>query len=234
MRFAPLLFALILAVAGMAQAASPVPPLIPESPETVLAKYADALDNVAIPKYVTFEYSVEQAGPRNLVQVHRVYRSGLTERDEILSVDGQPLPHPSVRIIRNRIDRYGISATAPRARDYAFTFTGAHRAGSHYDYIFQTEERAGGAFAVTSVAIDGLHYLPAQIDFTTVAGAVRGHGRLSYGKFDRYWMISEATVTAKVNDKPARERIVWMHYEFPASLPPSTFAEPRPLPTATP
>jgi hypothetical protein len=233
-RTAARLGAAILAVIVAHGPASATPAPVPESAATVLAKYADALDLVEAPKFLTFEYSVEQAGPRNLVQVHRVYRSGLTERDEILSVDGQPLPHPSIRIIRNRVDRYSISATAPRPRDYVFSFVGAHRVGSHFDYIFHTEPRASGPFAVTSVAIDGLRYLPAQIDFTTVAGNVRGAGRLTYGKFERYWMISEATATAKIDAKVARERIVWMHYEFPASLPRSTFTAPRPLPTATP
>lgn len=234
MRRAALLVAAILAVTGAQMPASSAPVAVPEDPATVLAKYADALDSVEGSKFLRFEYAVEQAGPRNLVQAHRVYRSGLTERDEILSVDGQPLPHPSIRIIRNRVDRYSISATAPRTREYAFSFAGAHRVGSHFEYIFHTEPRAGGAFAVTRVAIDGLRYLPAQIAFTTVAGDVRGQGRLSYSKVEKYWMIYEASVTAKISEKPARERITWFRYVFPASLPRSTFTAPRPLPTATP
>jgi hypothetical protein len=222
-----------LLVAALLGAAPSRPPAL-ETPSMVLAKYAEALVGVANPKYVTFEYAVEQAGFHNLVQTHRIYRSGLTERDEILSVDGLPLSQPSVRIIRNRVDRYGIAATSPKPKDYEFTYTGAHRVGSHYEYVFHTDPHGGGAFAVKSVAIDGLRYLPSQIVFSAVSGAARGQGRLSYAKYDKYWMVSEATVTAKVKGKLARERIFWTRYEFPATLPDSTFIAPRPVPTMTP
>jgi hypothetical protein len=46
-----------------------------------------------------------------------------------------------------------------------------------------------------------------------------------------HWVPTLAQVTATMNAKPARERIAFSAYAFPARLPPSTFAPPRPLPS---
>ena len=69
----------------------------PLEPATVLARYADALAALKHPAAISFEFSVEQLGLRNLEQTHRVYRSGSDERDETLSVDGYALNYPAVR-----------------------------------------------------------------------------------------------------------------------------------------
>jgi hypothetical protein len=209
--------------------------VVPEPPAVVIAKYVAALASVPAPKYVRFEYSVEQVGPRDLVQTHRIYRSGQTERDETLSVDGQTLPNPSVRIIRHRVDRYGIAAVAPRPVSYVFTFVGSKRSGARYDYAFATQPRSSGAsFTVTGVLIDGRRHLPLQIAFEAGAKQVRATGRLTYAPFEHYWMIVEATVTARSEGKVSRERIAWSRYSFLDSLPESTFVAPRPLPTTNP
>jgi hypothetical protein len=47
-------------------------------------------------------------------------------------------------------------------------------------------------------------------------------------------MAVTADAQARVNGKPAREHIAWSDYRFPQSLPPSTFAQPEPLPLAKP
>jgi hypothetical protein len=206
----------------------------PEPPAVVLARYVAALQSAALPKYVRFEYSVEQVGARDLVQTHRIYRSGQTERDEILSADGQLLPNPSVSIVRHRVDRYSISALAPRPANYVFAYLGKRRAGTRYDYSFATQARSPGAFDVTGVVIDGRRYLPSQVAFTADSGKVRASGRLSYAPFERYWLIVEASVTAHFDGKVSRERIAWGRYAFPASLPDSTFVAPRPLTTPSP
>lgn len=206
----------------------------PEPPQLVLAKYFQALDALTTPKLVRFEYAVEQAGFHDLVQTHRIYRSGPTERDEILSVDGQPLAHPSVRIIRHRVDRYSIAAVTPRPLDYAFTYTGLRQSNGHYDYVFATERREPGTFAIHSITVNGARYLPSQINFTNASSKLRAQGRLTYGAFDQHWMVTEAVVTARFEGKVARERIVWSRYEFPASLPASTFIEKRVAPSAAP
>jgi len=206
-----------------------------EPPATVLLRYEDALDRSQAPRFVRFEYAVEQVGPRNLSQTHRVYRSGLTERDEILSVDGQSLQTPSIRIIRNRVNRYNVATLAPRARDYTFSYIGEHHDGPRIDYVFSTAPRIeGGAYAVRAVTIDGVHFLPRSIAYSTTAGGIGGRGTLSFFPQGGYWMIQEATVAAKVNQKVARERLVFHNYDFPSSLPESTFVEPRSVQTTQP
>jgi hypothetical protein len=227
------LFSAAFARAGATPAARATP-LVSEAPDTVLAKYAHALDVLPVPKFVEFDYSVEQVGMHDLVQTHRIYRSGGTERDEITSVDGQALPHSSIRIIRDRVDHYGIGAVAPREPRYTFSFIGKRRAGGHYDYLFSTHPRVQTAFFVRAIAIDGTHYLPSQVVFSATTRSARAEGRLLYGPIERYWMIDEAAVSARVAGKISRERITFGGYLFPPSLPESTFVQPRGAATPTP
>jgi hypothetical protein len=225
------------AAAAFPCAAAAQAPAAPEPSAAVLAKYAAALQAVEAPKFVRFEYSVEQVGQRNIVQTHRVYRSGTRERDEILSVDGQSLPNPSVRIVSHRVDRYGIAAVAPQVKDYVFTFAGARRTAGHVEYSFSTAPRAAEApaFGVTGVVIDDRRYLPSGVLFSMAAHGLKAGGRLTYAPQDRYWMIAEATVTARsAAGTVSRERIAWSRYAFPSALPDATFVAPRPLPTSTP
>ncbi|MEO6990012.1 MAG: hypothetical protein ABI346_04345 [Candidatus Baltobacteraceae bacterium] len=200
----------------------------------VLAAYERAVTLVPTPKFVRFEYSVEQFGPRNLSQTHRIYRSGLMQRDEILVVDGTTLKHPTIRIIRDRSDRYAVENVAPRTTAYAFTYVGTVGRGAGLGYAFDVTPLRASAFAVRRVTIDARRFLPTAIAFATTAGRVRGEGRLLYGAFGRYWLVREATVTTKIADRNARERIAWSKYAFPANLPASTFAQPHPLATFTP
>lgn len=206
-----------------ARAAHPAPPPSLAS-EVVLARYAHALAILRRPRSVSFQYSVEQLGLRNLEQTHRVYRSGLRERDETLAVDGQPLPIPSIRIIENRMDRYDILSVAPRAAAYTFTFA----ARSRRAYVFKTVARAPGAFTIESVEIDRATFLPAVVRFAIAGNGARGGGELRYGSADRYWVVRQAQITAHLtNGSRAHERIAWSGYQFPSSLPPSTFEMPR-------
>lgn len=209
-------------------------PLASEAPDTVLAKYEHALNVAPVPKFVEFDYSVEQVGMHDLIQTHRIYRSGDTERDEITSVDGQALTHPQTRIIRDRVDHYGIGAVAPRPARYTFSFIGKRRSGGHYDYLFSTHPREPAAFFVRAIAIDGGRYLPSQVVFSATTASARAEGRLLYGPFERYWMVVEAAVTARVAGKISRERIAFSRYVFPPSLPDSTFVQPRGAATPAP
>lgn len=201
----------------------------PLSPTAVLARYDAELARVATPSILEFEFAVEQVGPRNLDQTHRVYRSGLTERDETLSVSGVRLRLPSVRIIRNRLDRYSILEVAPRVTAYTFAFVRLERVGTRQDYVFRTEPHLSSAFTVREITLDGSTFLPTVVHFSTSMGGDRSEGKLTFGKFDRYWLVREATLNATVSKKPVRERIVWSRYRFPPSLPASTFAFPRPV-----
>ena len=205
-----------------------------ETAATVLAKYEAAMDRAKVPDVVRFESAVEQVGPRNIAQTHRVYRSGLTERDELLAADGLALATPEIRIIRDRVNRYNVTTLAPRAKDYAFSLLGEQSDGAHTDYVFATSARAPAAFTVDSVTIDGLVHLPRSIAYTVSAGGVRGHGTLTFTKADKYWVIEEASATARIAGKVARERIVFSRYDFPRSLPDSTFIEPRAGPAPGP
>src|SRR5947209_6644428 len=65
--------AVLTAVYAVASAAIPGVPL---DSQDVLLRYQRALVALPTPKTVIFTYSVSQAGPRDLEQTHRVYRSG--------------------------------------------------------------------------------------------------------------------------------------------------------------
>ena len=218
-----------------ARAVSPQQPII-EPPALVLAKYEEALSLVPSPKNVRFEYSIEQAGPRDLSETHRIYRSGLTERDEILSVAGTSLPKPSIRIIRNRVNHYNVGVLAPLVREYVFSYIGQHRDGARVDYVFATVPRleTTTGYRVTGITIDGIHYLPRAIGYTTGTEEVRGKGTFNFWPQSLYWVIQQATAQATIGGKLARERLSFHNYDFPDSLPASTFVDPRAGPTTAP
>ncbi|MBC5798376.1 MAG: hypothetical protein GIX03_01710 [Candidatus Eremiobacteraeota bacterium] len=194
------------------------------APSAVLARYGHALATVRRPKSVSFQFTVEQLGLRTLQQTHRVYRSGPRERDETLAADGVPLPVPSIRIVENPVDRYDILAVAPRPSAYDFKFIGLR----HHAYVFKTIARAAAPFSVTAVELDAATFLPAVVRFRVAGNGAHGNGELRYGRTDRYWVVRTAQITARLtNGSRAHERIAWSAYQFPASLPPSTFVIPR-------
>lgn len=196
----------------------------------VLQRYAVAIDTVPAPKAVIFTYTVSQAGLSNLDQRHVIYRSGSQVRDETLAVDGVALVHKIVTFAR-REDRYDISRIAPKAASYELLFLRSLKDGHHVDYQYDASPLVRGADAeVDRVTIDGLKYLPKDVRFKTASENASGSAHVEYAQFGKYWMPVLAEVTAVVNGKPARERIVWSDYRFPETLPPSTFEPPRPLP----
>ena len=223
---------LILAAAfALAQAAPPTaPPDVASvrnrlAPAGVLARYAIALAKQPAPHVISFEYVVEQTGARDLLQIHRVFRSGTNQRDEILSVDGRRLDPPAIRIRRGRRDRYAVAALAPKIDVYDFRFVGAMRVARHEDYVFATTPHAAGAFRVTRVTIDGASFLPTAIAFVTDVHG--GSGSVTFVRVDKYWVPAVATARATYAKLAAREKISFMMYRFPESLPPGTFAQPR-------
>lgn len=234
-----LLLAAALALSAVPPTAPPdVPPLRSASEvsamtgASVIERYADALAHRHAPRIVSFEYALEQTGAHALDQTHRVFRSGDDQRDEILTVDGKRLDPPSIRIFRGRRDRYAVESLAPQPAAYAFKYLGTARDAHHVDYLFATTPREEGSFVVTRVTIDGLTYLPASISFTTAAH--HGSGTITYSRAGDYWVPVAASARARYENLAASERIIFSHYRFPASLPPSTFDLPRPLPTPIP
>lgn len=214
----------------MALAATPTPP----GHSRVVSNYAAALAGVRIPAAYTFEYSFEHHGERPQARHDRVYRQGERERDEIMSVNGQRLLSPQIRVFSGRRDRYAIARIAPNPDAYAFTYAGVQKNGRHLDYIFDAVARVPSNYTVTQVTIDGETFLPRKVTFRTQSGTTVGTGAVTYGKAEHYWMPLSASARAEVGGKLQTERILWGHYRFYASLPRSTFAQPRPLPSAGP
>jgi hypothetical protein len=202
--------------------------------QIVLQRYDLEMGDLATPHTMIFNYSVSQLGTTDIEQRHTIYRSGLRVRDETLSVDGIVLKHKIVTFGR-REDRYALARLAPRLAAYSMVFTKTVRDGSHVDYAYDTAPLGveSPAFSITRLVIDGISFLPREIDFRTAGPTAHGNGKLVYGKEDRYWMPQIASVEALVDGKPARERIVWTGYRFPRTLPSSTFVPPRPLPHAS-
>jgi hypothetical protein len=217
----------VLLMLGLVAAAPRTPQM---DSQEVLARYLAALSKTPQAHTVVFEYSISQAGPHVIEQRHRVYRSGAVQRDEITYVDGQAIKPPNIRIIRHE-DRYSVHRLAPRPQTYFFLFAGTSKTGKHLTYSYRTVPLRASVFAVVSVSIDGLTFLPAAIHFKTRGGMAAGSGVVMYAKSDRYWMPVLASVSAKIRGHPAQERIVWSSYRFPKNLPASTFRQPRPLPS---
>jgi hypothetical protein len=221
---------LAIALLGVPCAAPAAPPSAAADiePVAILARYEATLATLKRPKAMTFDYSVEQLGLRNMEQTHHVYRSGLAERDETLVVDGFTLPRPSVRIIANRSYRYEITAVAPRQTTYAFVYTGSKFGANGLSYVFHTEPRAPTSFAVSEIELDARGFLPTVVRFKIAGYGARGSGTLSYGPAEGYWVVHQAQVNAHLTSGAlAHERIIWSNYQFPPSLPKSTFQPPR-------
>lgn len=228
------MIALLLA-AVLASATTPPPTAPPDvpplrdlvTPAKILARYANALAALTPPHAVSFDYVLEQTGARDLLQEHRVIRRGTDQRDEILAVDGRKIDPPAVRITHGRRDRYDVAALAPKLDDYDFHYVGSVRDGRHEDYVFQTTARGEPAFRVTAVTIDGASFLPSALAFATVAH--QGAGTIAFARIDAYWVPVVATARATYAKLAAQERITFSSYRFPTSLPPGTFARPRPI-----
>lgn len=203
----------------------------PLDSQAVLQRYTARLLTTEPPKTLVFTYSVSQAGPQALEQTHRVYRSGELVRDETLAVDGQTLKRKATRIARYR-NRYTIETLAPRITEYAFLFLRSVRTGSGFSYVYNAVPLgATGSFVVLGITIDGSTYLPSQIRFKTASARISGTGSIAFAKSGKYWVPTSAAVQARIAGKPARERITFTSYQFPRSLPKSTFQGPRRLPT---
>ena len=206
----------------------------PLDSQYVLSRYAMAIEAVPAPKDVVFTYTVSQLGPSNIEQRHTVFRSGSDVRDETLSVDGVTLSRKRVRFSRHE-DPYAVEKLAPRTVSNQILFLGTSKDGAHYDYAYEVTPfvKPSGA-AVERLTIDGARFLPRIVRFRTASADATGEGQVVYAPFGRYWMPVLATIDARINGKPARERITWGDYRFPEALPSSTFAAPKPLRQAGP
>ena len=203
----------------------------PLDSQVVLQRYVAHLLAIEAPKTMIFTYTVSQAGPQTIEQAHRVFRSGELVRDETLQVDGQGLKIKPTRITHYR-NRYTVENLAPRMTQYALLFVRAVRSGNGYAYRYKAVPLgAKTPFSVSGVTIDGRTYLPSEIDFETASGTTSAQGTISFAQSGKYWVPTVVSVRAKIDGKPARERITFSAYQFPARLPKSTFRAPRPLPT---
>jgi hypothetical protein len=202
--------------------------------QMVLQRYELEMGDLRSPKAMIFSYTVSQAGPSDIEQRHRIYRSGLDVRDETIAVDGAALKPKIVRIGK-REDRYDVLRIAPRTANYTMLFVRAVRDGGHVDYEYEASPLVAqsAGFMVERLTIDGETYLPRVIGFRTTGASARGAGKLEYAKIGAYCVPVAVSVDAEVNGKPAREHIAWGDYRFPPSLPASTFVAPKPLPHAT-
>jgi len=226
-RYAPALTALAFACACAAALPAQM------DSQVVLNRYASKLLSLEDPKSLIFTYTVTQAGPQNIYQSHRIYRSGDMVRDETLSAGGLAL-HPKLTRIARYRDRYTIKNVAPRLTEYMLLFLHSRRAGKRIEYAYRAIPLgAVGAFIIEGVTIDLHTYLPSEIRFCSGNGAVRGSGVLSYAQSGKYWVPVAAAIQARVAGKLATERIGFSGYRFPRALPRSTFQAPRPLPTAS-
>lgn len=219
-----------LALALLLFGAAPAAPL---DSQIVLQRYALEMGDLQTPKVMIFTYSISQLGLSDIEQRHVIYRNGLDVRDETIAVDGIPLK-PKIVTFGERVDRYAIARLAPRSTNYAMLFVKTQRDGAHLDYRYELTPLAPmSGFIITGLVIDGISFLPRELDFTTASANAHGHGTLVYGKSSGFWMPLYVSVEASVNGKEARESIVWGDYRFPATLPASTFIPPKPLPHAT-
>ena len=228
------------ALAGAGPSAPPdVPPLHPRptpppavAPGTILARYAEALAANRTPAVLSFEYTVDQTGARDIQETHRVFRSGSSLRDELLRVQGKRLDPPTTHVFLNRSNRYTLEALAPHAGNYSFRYLTSVPDGRHADEVFATTPLVPGSFNVTQVTIDGITALPVAIRFST--GSYDGSGSVTFARVQTHWMPTLATARATYAKVVAEERIAFGNYRFPASLPESTFLTPRPLPSFRP
>ncbi len=221
------LFKILLAVAlssALLGAASQGP--VQLDSQLVVNRYLAALEEVSQPRFAVFTYHISQAGAHNIEQTHRVFRSESKERDETVSLEGDPVK--IVRVVSVN-DRYFLGRLAPRTPAYTFLFLQTRRHGKHLDYVYATEPLVASAFTVTQVILDGQTYLPTLIVFRSVSGNVRATGSIAYAKVGRYWVPTAATAAADIAGHATRERITWSNYSFPPSLPPSTFIQPKAL-----
>jgi hypothetical protein len=200
----------------------------PLAPAVILARYAAALHTLKEPRVITFDYTLEQTGPRSISQTHRVFRSDNDERDETLSNDGRTLKQPLVRIFRGRRNRYTVARLAPRTDQYDFVFVGPRRNARHFDYVFRLTPKTLRPYTVTDVTIDGVRFLPLAIEFAT--GQNEGQGTVAFGSNARWWVPYAANARAVVADDTATERLTFYTYRFPPNLPGSTFTQARRLP----
>jgi hypothetical protein len=196
------------------------------TPPQIISRYREALAAAKKPKAMSFDYSVEQLGLRNLVQTHHVYRNALDERDETRIVDGTPVH--SVRIIVDRVYRYDLHAIAPTSAVYNFAYAGARLDGDDVTYIFRSTPAAPRSFAVDRMELDGRSFLPKLVHFKISNGSVHGSGQIAYARVETYWVVMDARVSVHMaNGTLAHEHIKWSNYQFPPSLPSSTFKLPR-------
>lgn len=203
----------------------------PLDSQLVLNRYSARLLHEEGPKVLVFSYTVSQAGPRDIEQTHRVYRSGDLVRDETLMVDG--VRQKSIRIARYR-NRYTLDNLAPRMTQYAFLFERATRIGSGIAYTYRAVPLGSPfGFIVDGMTVDGRTFLPLEIRFHAATARMKGTGAIAFAKSGKYWVPTMANVEAKINGKPARERITFSAYQFPSSLPKSTFQTAKPLPAPT-
>ena len=233
----PLLAAALLALATAPHApqtaASRAPEAaVPLAPQAVLANYGAALKALKEPRAFTVEYTLEQTGSRTLEQTHRIFRSGRNERDETIAVNGTRLTRPQVRVFRNRPYRYSVAALAPKPAQYAFAYAGPRKAAHHFDYVFRLAPKKRGEFAFTELTVDGVTFLPGTVAFATRAHG--GRGSVSFTKHDRWWVADRANAAVRTPGGTDREQLSFSRWRFPPSLPPSTFALPRALPSAPP
>ncbi len=193
-----------------------------------LDRYEMRMAHYHTPAVMTFEYRLEQVGDHSVTQTHRIYRTTLLERDEILAL-GEIKIKPKIRIYRNRPNTYAVEAIAPRKATYSFAYMNSVKVENHVGYWYRTTplNHVHGAL-VTGVLIDGQNGLPLTIQVANNIAGLMGKGQLTYGNIDGVWVVHDITATATFTapahvTKTIREHFSFTNYHFPQTLPAATF-----------
>jgi len=185
-------------------AASLAPPKLLDS-QRVLQRYEARLAATKDPQTLVFLYYVSQAGPQDIDQMHRVYRSGNLVRDETLVVDG--VKQKTTRIARYR-NRYTLHDLAPSTARYVFLFVRPIVSNGRYDYVYRavplgapTAFTANSAGVPTSFAFnydaDTRNPRVLQPRLAVAWQATRNDAlRFSYGRSVQFPAIAQVDVTS--------------------------------------
>jgi hypothetical protein len=219
------LIAAFVAIAAAAAAAQPSS--APAASDAALAKYRAALDALPTPGAVVFEYTESRIGPsRALAEVHRVYRdAGGEERNETISVDGEPVVPAIARFSTSAVWPYDVRAFAVEETDYVAMPLGVAVVAGKRTLSFSTVRTTVGDFSVTQLYLDPTTHLPVREKFNAQGSGCVGSGSIDFGPVDHRWMPSTVSVSCSVppGDSTFKETIKFGDYQFLSALPSDVF-----------
>jgi hypothetical protein len=213
-------------IAAAAPAAFAQPPTTTPS-DSGLAAYRAALDALPTPGAMVFQYTESRIGPsRALAEVHRVYRGADgEERNETISVDGEPVVPAIAHFSQSAIWPYDVRAFAVQDPDYVVMALGPAVVNGKRTSSFSTVRATVGDFSVTRLYLDPLRHLPVRETFNATGSDCTGSGSIDFGPVDRRWMPTTVAVSCSVASGGAtfKETIKFGDYRFLSALPSDVF-----------